>query len=65
VVLTGHLKVGDTIEVVKGEARLRQKVSSMQIERQDVSEAKNGDDVGIKTDEPVAEGSLVYVVGQE
>ncbi len=65
VVLTGHLRVGDMIEIVKGDARARQKVSSMQIEKQDVSEAREGDDVGIKVDSPVAEGSLVYVVEEE
>ncbi len=65
VVLTGRLRVGDMIEIVKGDARARQKVSSMQIEKQDVSEAREGDDVGIKVDSPVAEGSLVYVVEEE
>ena len=60
IVLTGTLRVGDTIEIVSGTDTLRQKVESMQIDRRDVSEASGGDSVGIKTDRKVARGSVVY-----
>lgn len=58
--LSGELKVGDTIELENEEYTLRQRVSSMQINRKDVSEALNGDDVGVKLSVPVTRGSLVY-----
>ncbi len=60
IILTGTLRVGDTIEIVSGAETIRQKVESMQIERRDVSEASSGDSVGIKTDRKVARGSVVY-----
>ncbi len=60
IVLTGSLKVGDTIEIVSGTDTVRQRVDSMQIDRRDVSEASSGDSVGIKTDRKVARGSVVY-----
>jgi translation initiation factor IF-2 len=58
--LTGTLKVGDIIEIGDDEEAVRQKVSSMQIDREDVSEASEGDDVGIKLKHPVDVGSPVY-----
>lgn len=62
IVLTGSLRVGDTIEIVSGEDTVRQRVDSMQIDRKEVSEASSGDSVGIKTDRKVARGSIVYRV---
>jgi putative protease len=61
--LKGSLKVGDTIEIEGAEGAIRQKVSSMQINRRDVSEASEGDDVGIMVNHPVHRGSLVYRIG--
>jgi predicted HAD superfamily phosphohydrolase len=60
--LEGSLKVGDTIEVESGGSPVRIVVSSMQIDKQDVSGASGGDSVGIKVDNPVREGSSVYLV---
>jgi hypothetical protein len=63
VMLTGDLKVGDTIEIENEEYAIRQKVGSMQIDRKDVTEAYEGDDVGIKLSVPVTKGSSVYRLG--
>ncbi len=63
VMLTGDLKVGDTIEIENEEYVLRQRVNSMQIDRRDVTEAYEGDDVGIKLSVPVTKGSSVYRLG--
>lgn len=60
IVLTGTLRAGDTIEIVSGTDTLRQRVESMQIDRRDVSEAGQGDSVGIKVDRKVARNSEVY-----
>ncbi len=60
IVLTGTLRVGDTIEIVSGAETMRQRVDSMQIDWKDVEEASNGDSVGIKIDRKVAQSSVVY-----
>ena len=62
--LRSRLVVGDLIEIGSGEEHVRQRVESMQIERKDVTEAFEGDDVGIKVKWPVASGSMVYRVDQ-
>ena len=51
--LTGTLKLGDTIEIVGGGNTTTVKVSSMQINRKEISEASDGDEIGIKVDGPV------------
>lgn len=58
--LTGSLKVGDIIEIGTEDDAVRQRVSSMQINREDVEEAREGDSVGIKTKHRVEEGLNVY-----
>jgi putative protease len=60
IILTGDLKVGDTIEIENEEFMVRQTVKSMQINRKDVDEASQGDDVGVKLSVPVPKGSTVY-----
>jgi len=54
------LRVGDLIEIGDEDDAVRQRVSSMQINREDVSEAYAGDSIGIKTRHTVYEGSDVY-----
>jgi putative protease len=61
--LSDTLAVGDTIEIENEEYTLRQRVSSMQIDRKDVDSASSGDDVGIKVSVPVKRGSSVYKLG--
>lgn len=61
--LSGKLSVGDIIEIGTEEEAIRQRVSSMQIDRQDVQEADDGDSVGIKTKYRVPIGSGVYRIG--
>jgi hypothetical protein len=58
--LTGGLKVGDLIEIGSEDEAIRQRVLSMQIDREDISEASEGDDVGIKLNHDVPVGSEVY-----
>jgi translation initiation factor IF-2 len=60
VTLSGDLRVGDIIEIGSEEEAVRQRVSSMQIDREDVTEATVGDDVGIKLVHAVSVGSEVY-----
>jgi translation initiation factor IF-2 len=58
------IKVGDLIEIGEGEESVQTIVSSMQINKLDVAEASEGDSVGIKIDEPVKEGSRVYLISR-
>ena len=58
--LKKSLSTGDIIEIGSEEEAIRQKVVSMQINHEEVSEAHAGDSVGIKVNHPVYEGSEVY-----
>lgn len=58
--LTGPLKVGDIIEIGDEESAVRQKITSMQINREDVERAGDGDSIGIKLAHKVSAGSMVY-----
>lgn len=60
ITLTADLKVGDLIEIGSDDEAIRQRISSMQIEREDVEEASAGDSVGIKVKHPVEVNSDVY-----
>ena len=60
--LSDHLKVGDTIAIIGAHTDFEQQVESMQVERQAISEAGPGDEVGIKVKERVRGGDKVYKV---
>lgn len=60
--LTGKLKVGDKIRVKGATTDFEQPVDSMQIEHENVEEAKKGQGIGLKTLEPVRQGDTVYLV---
>jgi len=62
VVLTGVLKVGDTIHVVGHTTDFTGTVESMQIDHDTVEKAKKGDDVGIKVSDRVREHDEVFRV---
>jgi translation initiation factor IF-2 len=56
------VSVGDTIKITDkdGEERFTQKIESIQVDHENVDEANKGDAVGLKVDQPVKEGDLVY-----
>jgi putative protease len=54
------LKKGDKIRIVGGLNDFEQKVESMQIQHKVVSEAKKGDDVGIKLKEKVRKDYKIF-----
>lgn len=56
----GSLKVGDVIHVLGNTTDFEQKIESMQIEHEEVTEAKKGQTIGLKIDEYVREGDEVY-----
>jgi len=58
--LTGTLKVGDKIRIKGHTSDLELAVTSMQIQNQNVEEAKSGESVGIKVPDRVRRGDKVY-----
>lgn len=59
--LSGNLKVGDKIEFEAVEP-FQQMVDSMQVEHQNIAEAKAGKEIGLKVDKPVQKGHKVHKI---
>jgi translation initiation factor IF-2 len=60
--ITGKLKVGDTIHIKGHTSDFEQVVESMQIEHEQVEEAKSGDAVGIRVNDRCRHGDEVLKV---
>ena len=60
VVLAKELKVGEKIRFAGSKTDFEQEVNSMQIEKEQVNEAKKGESIGLKVDEKVRVGDDVY-----
>lgn len=60
--MTGTLKKGDKIHIKGHTTDLEMVISSMQIDNQNVDEAKNGESVGVKVPDRVRAGDTVYKV---
>ena len=60
--LTDGLKVGDTIAIKGHTTNFQQKVDSMQINRQEIQEAKAGDEIGVKVSEKVRPNDKVFLI---
>ncbi len=58
--LTGDLTVGDKIHFKGSSTDFEQSVESMQIEHQDVKQAKSGEVIGLKVSKKVKENDEVY-----
>lgn len=58
------LKTGETIKIIdkEGNELFTQEVTSMQVEHQNIPEAKVGEEVGLKVEQEVKEGDEVYKV---
>jgi len=60
--LSGGLTVGDKIHIKGHTTDLEMAVASMQIDNKSVTEAKNGQSVGIKVPDRVRPGDVVFKV---
>jgi translation initiation factor IF-2 len=60
--VTDTLKVGDRIHIKGHTTDIEMDIASMQINNENVSQAKKGDSVGIKVPDRVRVGDLVYKV---
>lgn len=61
--LTGSIKVGDRIAIKGMTTNFEMTVTSMQIEGKNIEEAGAGDDIGMKVDDRVRQGDIVYKLG--
>jgi putative protease len=59
---TGTLRVGDTVRFLGHTSDFRQKIESLQIEHQPVSEVGRRQEFGMKVKEHVREHDVVYKV---
>jgi translation elongation factor EF-1alpha len=62
IALEGALRAGDTIHIKGHTTELEQVVESIQVEHASVSEAKQGDSIGIKVKDRCRGGDVVYRV---
>ena len=60
--LSGELKIGDKIHILGNSADFKQKINSMQIDKEKVEKAKAGEEIGIKVEQPVKGNETVYLV---
>ena len=61
--LTGSIKMGDRIAIKGMTTNFEMTVASMQIEGKNLEEAGAGDDIGMKVDDRVRQGDIVYKLG--
>jgi putative protease len=62
IITEGVLKTGDTLRFKGRTTDFTLEVESMQVDNQQVEEARTGDSVGIKVPERVRPGDLAYMV---
>jgi translation elongation factor EF-1alpha len=63
--LTETIRVGDTVHFLGHSTDFKQQVTSLQIEHNEVNEAKPGDDVAMKVDQRVHPNDKVYKLTDE
>ena len=61
-VIKQSLKVGDLIKISGHDNEFNQAVSSLQVEHTQVKEIAKGESGALKTDKPVKEGDVIYLV---
>lgn len=61
-VLNQPLKAGDVVKVSGHDKEFNQKISSLQIEHKQVDKVPVGETAGMKVDQPVKEGDVLYLV---
>ncbi len=56
------VKIGEKIKIKGATTEFEQEIESMQVNHQDIKQAKKGQEVGIKVKEKVREGDKIYLV---
>ena len=62
--VSGPLKVGDRIAIKGMTTNYEMTLESMQVEGNNIEEANEGDDVGMKVDDRVRKGDIVYKLSE-
>lgn len=62
--VSGPLKVGDRIAIKGMTTNYEMTLESMQVEGNNIDEANEGDDVGMKVDDRVRKGDIVYKLSE-
>ena len=62
ITMSGGMKIGDRIHITGHTTDISMVISSMQINNVNVTEAKPGDEVGVKVPDRVRKGDTVYKV---
>jgi len=62
--LSDTLSVGDEISIEGANTNFTQPVDSMQIQHENIEEAKAGDAIGLKVKDTVREGDSVYKIAK-
>jgi U32 family peptidase len=60
--LLDNLTAGENIKIVSEDSEFEQKVSSMQIEHNQINSAKKGQTIGLKVEQPATKNSVLYKV---
>ncbi len=60
--LSAELKVGDTVQFLGSTTDFTQKVTSMQVEHEEIESAGPGSDVAIKVNDRVRQGDEIFIV---
>jgi putative protease len=60
--LTGELTVGDQVHIRGHTTDFEQSISSMQLDNEDVEEARPGDEIGVKLESRARVGDSIYKV---
>ena len=60
--MSGELNVGDRIHIKGHTTDMEMIITSMQIDNNEVTNAKKGDSVGVKVSDRVRPGDTVYVI---
>ena len=61
--LSDEVRVGDSISIEGATTNLQQTIESMEIEHEKVEVARAGQSIGLRTNQRVREGDLVYKLG--
>ncbi len=62
-VMNQPLKVGDTVKLSGHDNEFTQKITSLQIEHDQVPSVAVGETCGMKVDQPVKAGDVLYLMG--
>ncbi len=62
-VMNQPVKLGDTVKIVGHDNEFTQKIISLQVEHNQLNEVKPGESCGMKMDQKVKTGDMLYLIG--